>query len=117
MRDILCSHFHDAARVICLAVLLLLGACAPAQAPGGNPSTATAVPTMTMSMPTSASSAASTTRIIPVTGPHVTISNFTFSPDTLTVPVGSTVTWINQDDTAHTVTSTDKIFGSQGLDT
>jgi plastocyanin len=28
----------------------------------------------------------------------VKIDNFTFNPDTLTVPVNSTVTWVNKDD-------------------
>jgi predicted lipoprotein with Yx(FWY)xxD motif len=35
----------------------------------------------------------------------ITIQNFAFSPTTLTIPVGTTVTWTNQDSTAHTVTS------------
>ena len=40
--------------------------------------------------------------------PHqVKIDNFSFSPPTLTVPVGATVTWVNQDDIPHTVVSAD----------
>lgn len=35
----------------------------------------------------------------------VSITNFTFSPATMTVQPGTTVTWTNQDDAAHTVTS------------
>ncbi len=35
----------------------------------------------------------------------VVISNFAFSPATITVKVGTTVTWINKDTTSHTVTS------------
>lgn len=54
---------------------------------------------------------------IPVTGPRVTISNFTFIPDALSIPAGTTVTWANQDDTVHVVTSVDKLFASQALDT
>jgi plastocyanin len=34
----------------------------------------------------------------------------------LTVPVGATVTWVNQDDDAHTVTADDGRFTSAGLD-
>jgi len=34
----------------------------------------------------------------------IEIKLFTFSPETLEVPLGSTVTWTNQDDTLHTVT-------------
>jgi plastocyanin len=48
----------------------------------------------------------------------VIIENFTFSPDTLTVPVGTEVTWENRDDIPHTVTSNDKTtFASSLLDT
>ena len=50
--------------------------------------------------------------------PSVVIENFTFSPDTLTVPVGTEVTWENRDDIPHTVTSNDKTtFASTLLDT
>jgi plastocyanin len=48
----------------------------------------------------------------------VTIDNFTFGPATITVPVGTTVTWVNQDDIPHTVVSDDKkTFRSKVLDT
>ena len=35
----------------------------------------------------------------------VTISNFTYSPSTINVSVGDTVTWRNNDSAPHTVTS------------
>jgi plastocyanin len=46
-------------------------------------------------------------------------ANFSFSPATLTVPVGTTVIWTNQDDIPHTVVSTDdpRAFRSKVLDT
>ena len=49
----------------------------------------------------------------------VTIANYTFSPGTLTVPVGTTVTWTNRDFEVHTVTADDTppTFKSAGLDT
>jgi plastocyanin len=40
------------------------------------------------------------------TGNAVAIKNFAFAPRTLTVKVGTSVTWTNQDSDAHTVTST-----------
>ena len=36
---------------------------------------------------------------------HVSIQNFAFSPNTLTVAPGTTVVWTNHDSVAHTVTS------------
>src|SRR6266853_6034540 len=50
---------------------------------------------------------------------EVKIDNFTFGPAALTVPVGTTVTWINKDDIPHTVVSTDdsKTLESKALDT
>jgi plastocyanin len=47
----------------------------------------------------------------------VKIDNFTFGPQTLTVPVGTTVTWTNSDDIPHTSVSTDGVFKSKVLDT
>jgi plastocyanin len=47
----------------------------------------------------------------------VTIDNFSFGPQTLTVPVGATVTWTNHDDIPHTVVSTDGVFKSKVRDT
>ena len=50
---------------------------------------------------------------------EVKIDNFSFGPTTLTIPVGTTVTWTNRDDIPHTVVSTDdpKVFKSKVLDT
>jgi 3',5'-cyclic-AMP phosphodiesterase len=45
------------------------------------------------------------------------IDNFSFTPKTLTVPIGTTVTWTNHDDVPHTVVSTKKAFASPALDT
>ncbi|MGH6995631.1 MAG: cupredoxin domain-containing protein, partial [Stellaceae bacterium] len=53
-------------------------------------------------------------------GPNqVVINNFAFGPATLTVKRGTTVTWINKDGDAHTVTAvgTKPPFGSNPLDT
>jgi amicyanin len=47
----------------------------------------------------------------------ITIGNFTFTAPVLTVPVGTTVTWVNGDDVPHTVVATDKSFRSRVLDT
>lgn len=47
---------------------------------------------------------------------RIVIKNFAFSQPTLTVPVGGTVTWVNDDEEPHTVTSKDSSFRSPGLD-
>jgi plastocyanin len=47
----------------------------------------------------------------------VKIDNFSFSPASVTVPVGTTVRWTNADDIPHTVVSDDKTFKSKALDT
>ena len=44
-----------------------------------------------------------------------TIQNFAFSPNPLTVALGSTVTWTNLDGVAHTVTADDGSWGSSML--
>lgn len=48
---------------------------------------------------------------------EVKIDNFSFGPATLTVAVGTTVTWVNHDDIPHTVVSTDGLFKSKVIDT
>ena len=47
----------------------------------------------------------------------VKIDNFSFSPPTITIPVGTTVRWTNRDDIPHTVVSDKEIFKSKTLDT
>jgi plastocyanin len=47
----------------------------------------------------------------------IKIDNFVFGPQTITVPVGATVTWTNSDDIPHTAVSTDGVFKSKVLDT
>ena len=54
----------------------------------------------------------------PAAGPQIGILNYKFDPETLTVPVGTTITWVNHDEVPHTVASSDKRFTSSGpLDT
>jgi OOP family OmpA-OmpF porin len=63
--------------------------------PGAAP-----VTTAPMTVPTTAPAGA----VAPPTSSSVSIIKFSFTPDTITVPAGSTVTWTNQDaDTPHIV--------------
>jgi len=48
---------------------------------------------------------------------EVKIDNFSFGPQSITVPAGTKVTWKNRDDIPHTVVSTDGAFKSRVLDT
>lgn len=48
---------------------------------------------------------------------EVRVDNFTFGPQSLTVPVNTTVTWINRDDIPHVIVSADGVFKSKALDT
>lgn len=79
---------------------LILAACSQ---PVANASAPTP-----MVMPTTAAAVAAT----PVATTSVTIQNFAFSPAAIVVPVGTTVTWNNQDLEEHTVTARDKTFDS-----
>jgi plastocyanin len=47
----------------------------------------------------------------------IKIANFDFGPNTITVPAGTSVTWTNTDDDAHSVVADDKAFRSAPLDT
>ena len=51
-------------------------------------------------------------------GAIVKIDNFSFGSANITIPVGTTVTWTNNDDVPHVVTSDDNMtFKSKALDT
>ncbi|HZR35580.1 MAG TPA: OmpA family protein [Nevskia sp.] len=67
---------------------------------------ATAAPVVTTDAPTASATVAPA-------GAAVTIVKFSFDPETITVPAGSTVTWTNQDmDTPHTVKFADGMSGT-----
>ena len=50
-----------------------------------------------------------------VTSPTIGIKEFKYTPATVTLPVGTTVTWINRDEEPHTVTAASGAFSSAGL--
>jgi plastocyanin len=94
------SRRHRTALGLFLSGLLLAGCSAPHDTPvaATPPATAPAAP---------------------AADHRVVIDNFTFSPATLTVPVGAAVTWVNRDDVPHTVTSPTRprLLESPALDT
>jgi plastocyanin len=46
---------------------------------------------------------------------QVNIKDFNFVPDTAEVPIGTTVTWVNEDNAPHTVTSVSGSFDSGSI--
>jgi plastocyanin len=98
-------------------VLALVTACSSSSKPsaGGGSSTAggSASSSVSMSMPMSGSDSSSGSA---ATGTNmVEVKNFAFSPASLTVPAGTTVTWKFDDSAAHTVSASDKSFESPAL--
>lgn len=51
----------------------------------------------------------------PAASQTVSLANSSFNPKQLTVPVGTTVVWMNNDTMAHTVTADDQSFDSGNL--
>jgi plastocyanin len=49
-------------------------------------------------------------------GPTIRIKNYQFETPSLTVPAGTTVSWLNDDVDVHTATSRTRAFSSPGLD-
>jgi amicyanin len=70
-----------------------------------------------MQSPPASASATAADSPSPQGGTAVAIADFKFSPATLTVPVGTTVTWTNQDEEPHTIAAKDGSFHSPGMDT
>jgi len=89
-----------------VALLLLLAACGSSPATGASGgSTPTAAPTATPTpVPTTAPTQAPTATAS-TGGTSVTIASYAFSPQSLTIKVGTKITWTNNDGVAHTVTS------------
>jgi amicyanin len=70
-----------------------------------------------MQSPPASASATTADSPAPQGGTAVAITDFKFNPATFTVPVGSTVTWTNQDEEPHTIAAKDGSFHSPGMDT
>jgi plastocyanin len=99
----------SAATGLAVAGLLLAGCGSSAQAATpAAPAASATVPADTNMTPTAptASNSANT---------KVLIDTYKFGPDALTVPVGTTVTWTNNDSDEHTVVAKDDTFHSGSL--
>ena len=64
---------------------------------------------------TSSSVAESVTEGEAVEKAEVTISNFSFSPKTVKVKVGGSVTWTNKDNVSHTITADNGEFNTDPI--
>src|SRR5262245_37298510 len=68
-------------------------------------------------------SSATESKVVPVAAPtdgktvEIAISNFTFTPNEVTIAPGTTVKWVNHDDIPHLVAEKALEFKSQALDT
>ena len=92
-----------------LVAAFLLAACGPK----AGPTPAGTLPPISQPNTTSVL----TTAPAPASGNvDVTIANFAFSPKELTVKVGTTVKWTNQDSATHNVIAADNSFKSGDLE-
>jgi len=115
------AWLHDNGNGSTLVTVFLLSPDQAGAAPASSPeATAPAVSTPEAATPAAASpiaSPAASPAASPVADANaVSIKDFAFGPDTLEVPVGTTVTWTNNDTTAHTVSQTGGGFESGKLD-
>jgi len=85
--------------VLAVALLALLAGALAASACGGSKEKATPAATSPAGTPKTTQAAATPG----AQGASVEIKNFAFEPKTVTIKVGQTVTWTNQDSVAHTV--------------
>ena len=99
-------------RVRWLWCLAVLGA-----ATFGALAVATWAPAGQSSPGTGAGQSAQPVAVAKQAGPRIEITKHKFSRPTLTVPAGTTVTWLNRDEDLHTVVSTTLAFKSAGLET
>ena len=49
--------------------------------------------------------------------PTIEISKFTFAPKEITVAPGTTIAWVNRDETPHTISAPTVAFVSKAMDT
>jgi plastocyanin len=89
-----------------LIITILASGCIGQQISPTTTTLMTTVPKTTTTAVTK--STAPITTVIPTTAPQektVAIKTYSFNPSTLTVKVGTKVTWTNEDTVSHTVTS------------
>lgn len=88
-----------------VVIVIIIAVVAIVAERGKSSTSSEATPTPTASV------AATASPVSDATSAAVEIKNFAFSPATITVKKGTTVTWTNQDSMNHTVTSDAGIIG------
>ena len=121
---------HARLAALTFAVMLAAAACSgtSSPAPSVNPSVAatsaaaSVAPSAAASVASSAAASVAPSAVAPsavassaAAGSAASIANFSFQPATITIPVGTTVVWTNQDSAGHTVTADDGSFKSDRL--
>ena len=61
--------------------------------------------------------ASSPSSAVPPDSTQIVIKDFMFTPNSMTIKTGSTVTWVNKDDEPHSVVSDTGLFRSGAVDT
>ncbi len=93
--------------LLAFAAMIVLAACGGSTGGGSTPT-----PAQTGNTPTTAPAGNTPTATATSSGPTMAVSitssgTFAFSPATITIKVGTTVTWTNNTSAPHTVTSDD----------
>ncbi|MBW0011458.1 MAG: hypothetical protein JO063_15330, partial [Pseudonocardiales bacterium] len=110
---------------VAAGIVILAGCGGPAGAVPGTAVPGTAVPAPVsagqampgMSMLPAGAPGAAAGPAAPVATDAVSIQNFAFSPATVTIRTGTTLTWTNRDQDPHTVSAMSGAFHSPTLNT
>ena len=114
-------RLYCAGGLVALATLSACGGAAAGADATGSVSAASSsdapmtMPPMTMPPMTMPATSAGSSAVAPVSTNLVAIQSFAFGPQAVTVKVGATVTWTQQDEDSHTVTADDGSFASAPL--
>ena len=103
--------------LLAFAAMIVLAACGGSTGSGSTPT-----PAQTGNTPTTAPAGNTPTATATSSGATMAVSitsngSFAFSPATITIKVGTTVTWTNTTSAPHTVTSDDGTTFDSGLNT
>ena len=96
--------------LLAFAAMIVLAACGGTTGGGSTPTPTTAPAGNT---PTATATSSGSTMAVSITSN----GTFAFSPATITIKVGTTVTWTNNTSAPHTVTSDDGTTFDSGLNT